>query len=450
MTQSQKVFVTLRKMKTIILTTITATLLTSVSLPLRSANPTPADPFVAVTDQAQAAEWQNCRSVLEVYSMDKNQGRTLLESEPGSGARYRRALEMAKAGSAHLEILSGLTTKSGNKCVLEAVNEIPSPLKAQPAISKTSAPEASEIQVQLAGDILEFDVLLNADRRTSDVNIVTQRVSFLGFETIGTAPSSPATAQARFSTRRSTYSGNLPVGEPFFLGSFGSAEVEDSVRLAFLHLFVVQPTAEEQKRVVQAKQWALEYSFYAVQSALAREILLAPELGAPWAKLQAAQEHARFEQLISLSATNGPRVLAEQIQKISYAANPWGGDLGTPKPGTGTSSKPSTPAVTSSLSTRNVGTTVELEATANGVSGGGIDLIHALNRTSHLGELKAEGMPASSMPVPWFEVQKILSCQTVLPGTPNLVGTFNPSPAGPRNEEGRTWLVFVRATPNVP
>ena len=62
--------------------------------------------------------------VLEVYALDKNDALAVLESERGSAARYRRVTDLAKTGKARLEILTALTSKSGQRAVVEAIDEL--------------------------------------------------------------------------------------------------------------------------------------------------------------------------------------------------------------------------------------------------------------------------------------------------------------------------------------
>jgi hypothetical protein len=67
--------------------------------------------------------------------------------------------------------------------------------------------------------------------------------------------------------------------------------------------------------------------------------------------------------------------------------------------------------------------------------------------------LKTTGIAARYPAQPLFESRKVTTSQTLLAGRQMLIGTFNPPGAdgvNDRADTGRTWLVFVRATPNEP
>src|SRR6185312_11967592 len=66
----------------------------------------------------------NCVVVLEIYSLNKGEAVALLGTESGSGSRYRHVLDLTKAGKARLQILTALTTKSGQRAVVEAIDEV--------------------------------------------------------------------------------------------------------------------------------------------------------------------------------------------------------------------------------------------------------------------------------------------------------------------------------------
>ena len=52
----------------------------------------------------------NCVIVLEVYALDRNAARDVLESTRGDKARYQRVRDLQQNGKARLEILSAVTT----------------------------------------------------------------------------------------------------------------------------------------------------------------------------------------------------------------------------------------------------------------------------------------------------------------------------------------------------
>jgi len=75
-----------------------------------------------------------------------------------------------------------------------------------------------------------------------------------------------------------------------------------------------------------------------------------------------------------------------------------------------------------------------------------------VNSESNLGNLKTGHAPMF-LDQPLLQTRKVTTNQTLTAGRHILVGTFNPpgaSGVNDREDDGRTWLLFVRALPNDP
>jgi type II secretory pathway component GspD/PulD (secretin) len=102
--------------------------------------------------------------------------------------------------------------------------------------------------------------------------------------------------------------------------------------------------------------------------------------------------------------------------------------------------------------TRYLGVSIEVEpvASADGLT---VDLNEVFQSSAYLGDLKATGAGAAYGPQPIIQTRKCTTAQVIPTGRSVLVGTLNPpvaDGASERTDAGRTWLVFVRATPNDP
>ena len=470
-------------------------------------NKAAADPFVknpgepAAAGQPGAAPWRNCVLVLEAYALDKNDALAVLESERGSAARYRRITELAKTGKARLEILTALTTKSGQRAIVEAIDEVRYPTEfAKPAAKGgIAAPTAHE--TRNVGDTLELEVILGPEGRACDLNLVPQHIGLLGFREIAAMADDSPISQPLFSAQRITTQTTFSVNEAHYLGSLSPATghgaagggAASEMWLAFVRTNMVGPTADEMKPPAKPMDWAvlnLEYSIYSLDRAAAREILVAPPaLQAPWKSLQAllAEKKARFEHLVSMQTKSGQRAVTEEVQELRYAteyapaarptieetshrtATTEPGKPEKQKPGeqekgvatkttettTTTRSIPNsepTPGSPSAFGTRNIGVTVEVEPVI-GPDGLSINLNQVVQSVTLLGDLKTAGLAARYPAQPLFETRKVTTNLTLLVGRQMLIGTFNPPGADGVNERadtGRTWLLFVRASPNEP
>lgn len=491
---------------TLLLLAAAALFATTPPLPAQT-NTAAADPFVknpgdpAAASAKGAAPWQNCMLVLEVYALDKNDALPVLESERGSAARYRRVTDLAKTGKARLEILTALTSKSGQRAVVEANDEVRYATEFAKPVAKGGLAAPTAFEMREVGDTLEFETVLGPDGRTSDLNLVPQHTGLLGFRDIGAMADDSPVSQPLFNTQKITTSTTFPANEAHFLGSLSPATGHGAANggagsemwLAFVRMNVVGPTADEMKPPAKPMDWSalnLEYSIYSLDRAAAREILAgSPAIQAPWKNLQAllAEKNARFEHFVSVQTKSGQRAVAEEVQEVRFASEyapaafptmaetshrtattesgkpeqqklgeqPKGVATTTTETTTVTRSIPNaepTPGSPSAFETRSSGVTVEVEPVI-GADGLSIDLNHVVQSVTLLGDLKTTGIAARYPAQPLFESRKVTTSQTLLAGRQMLIGTFNPPGAdgvNDRADTGRTWLVFVRATPNEP
>ena len=144
------------------------------------------DPFVKDSSGGDAANDPdsalNCQVIYETYVLDKSDAQVLLETERSGAARYRRVQDLVQEGKARLENLMGYTGRSGQRSVVEAVDEVRYAggiCTAEPIRRACSFPTAWE--TRNVGDTLEVEPVIQPDGRTCDLNLAPQRVSLVGF-----------------------------------------------------------------------------------------------------------------------------------------------------------------------------------------------------------------------------------------------------------------------------
>jgi hypothetical protein len=463
-------------------------------------NPIAGDPFVKNADPAPAGaeefQWKNAVLVLEVYALPKGDALAILESERGSAARYQRVLDLAKTKKARLEILTALTTKSGNRAVTESIDEVRYPTEFEPGAAKGAPAVASAFETRNVGDTLEFELVIGPDGHTCDLSLVPARVSLAGFRELAAAPGDPAVARPRFTSQRLTTNTTLESDDPHYLGTFtppsenGIADgAAAEIWLTFLRVHVHGPAAGEVKPPAKPFNWGalnLEYSVYSLDRAQAREILIAmPTLEAPWEKLQGLlrDKQAQFEHLVAIKTKSGQRAVNQESDELGYVSeySPPGHTRTTETTNRSTTTQPGvdprdnakkaqattttetttikrdipngdgTPGAPSAIETRSLGLTLEVEPII-GPDGLTIDLSHVVNSAAHLGNIKT-GQAPMFLDQPLFQTRKVTTNQTITAGRHILVGTFNPpadNGVNDREDDGRTWLLFVRALPNDP
>jgi len=469
--------------------------------PAPATSAAPADPFVKNPADPKAATandlWVDCFTIFEVYALDKHDALSVIEGERGGAARYRRVTELAKAGKARLTTLTALTTKSGQRAVVEDIDEVRFPTEFMPPAGNQGLAFPTAWETRNAGDTLELEPVVANDGQTVDINLVPQHVSLFAFRDEQARAVDAAISQPIFHTQKLTTSITAYNGEPLFLGTYTppANNPEDpkatETWLAFLRADMQGPTAQELKAVARppapGNQLQLEYSIYSVERNAAHDLLAAPlPVGGAWEKLQPLIKgnQARFEHLTTLFVKSGQRSLAEEIREERYwtELTPGGRpsaietttrtvtagpseDLTKPNQKRDYSKNttttehtsvsreipdaPPTPGWVTAFETRNVGTTVEVEPVV-GPDGVTIDINHVVSQTTLLGKLKAPGIAEKYPWQPLFETRKLTSAQSILLGVHTFIGTLNPpgeDGVNDRVDSGRTWLLFLRATP---
>lgn len=432
------------------------------------------DPFVKGADgDKSAAVSQNEESpemalVFDVYSLNRNDAAALFASEPGSIARYRRVLEMEKAGRAHLQTLSALTTRSGQRALIESIEEV--------RYATAFGPTPMAWETRNAGDTFEVEPVVGPDGKICDINLVPTRINLEGFRDDAGATDDSPTSQPVFHTQKITTSVAAMSGEPFYLGTFtpppvkASAQGEASaeVWLAFLHAKAKQlpPTDPKKPFPDGPVMVSLIYSCYSLERDAARDILVTPSSAdAPWEKVEAllAEKKAQLEFVTSVRSKSGQRAVTEEVQEVRYMTEyTQSSQAIASESGAITNSKGETsnltishtppnaqriPGYASKFDTRNAGITVEFEPAIR-PDGQRIELNEVVQNVGFLGMLKVPGIGGHYPSQPLFQTSKVTTTQMVLSGKTAFVSTLNPPGAdgvNGRTDTGRTWLLFVHA-----
>jgi hypothetical protein len=207
----------------------------------------------APAENAPVSTVMNCVIVLEVYALDRNTARDLLESIHGDKARYERIRDLQKTGKARLDILSAVTTRSGQRAVVESNDSVRFPTDfAAPAAEGRPAIPAT-IEERSVGDALEVEAVIAPDSRFCAVSLVPRRTSLLGFRDLGGMAGDRSVGQPLFATQRITTNTTLPANKAHYLGTFSvsTREVlapdreESEISLAFVRANLVGPIVEK-------------------------------------------------------------------------------------------------------------------------------------------------------------------------------------------------------------
>lgn len=407
---------------------------------------TPLDPVLE-------PQWINSMLILEIYAMPREEALRLLEGLTGHAARYARALELARNGKARLETLTALAAKSGQRAVSQSFDEVRYPTSFAAPAGKGGLAAPVTYEVRDVGDSLEEERVMEPGGLRCDVSLTPLHVSLNGFRDIPAMAGDSPVSQPVFGVRKLAGNTFVDTQAPHFLGTLNAfpdrnAGGGDEARVAFLRVNTAPP-APAAKPVVPEPEWRdveVEFSFYSLPRAAAREIIVASrETTEAWAKMQAlpADQQARCEHLISVKCRNGQREAIGELEETSFATAYEPSREGT---------KGLEPGYPASLEKQATGYSITLDILA-GMDLRSVTLSYEVSYTSHLGPLKAAGVAAEYPAQPLFETRKITSSMDSVGGEHNFLGTFNPPGVDGVNERadtGRTWMVFARPLPLAP
>ena len=458
--------------------------------------PEPGDPFVkggtspkkrATKPDEAAPRPVNYQVLLETFDLSREDFLGLLDGPGDDEARYRRVAEWMAGGRAKLVTFTALTARSGQRVVAESFDEVISATEFDPPVAEEDAAFPMSFETRNAGETLELELTVGEDGRRANVSIVPNFCRLVKFADDFGSPgrTNSAVSQPRFATRKLTTNAALTMNHPRLLGTLSAAgedgAVAGQVRVAFLSVRPqVLPVAKPEAPVPGSNLLRVEYTFFSLDRAAARELWLAkPEPQTCYDALRAlvAEKKARLEHASINVMLSGNRTATEETEESRYAAEFHPPAIpGAAEGNSGNSSAPAAekdkvpttastasvrlatapgvwpkkamiPANGSAFETRNVGFTSEIEPVL-GEDGATVDMNCALNFTRHLGSLEVTGIAKSYPPRPLFEVRKFTGSQTATVGQQQFLSTFNlpvESGVNGRKDDGRVWLGFVRA-----
>jgi hypothetical protein len=381
---------------------------------------------------------------VEVYALAQEDAAQLLELSGSGETRHEAVLALARANKARLETLMCCGDLSGQRAVVEAVDEVR--YGAEYESGMPQFPRAFE--TRNAGDTVEFEPTVSADGRLCDLNMVLQRVQLRGILPVYAHQPTPI-AQAQFLSAKFTSSMTLDVGLMEFLGSLSRPPQSEpaagqEVRLAFGRIDSIDVGTDSlhvnpwAKPSLAAANVELTVTYYSLDREMARQILgrdLDGENCYDAVKVLAGKNQAKLERLAVIKTKSGQRAVVQEADEVRYPA---GYSLLTGSGGANAASQPNT------FETRNCGLTVEVEPTV-GPSGKVLNLDIVPQVVSYLGDLQGGPQP---LPQPLFATRKLTTSINIPIGGHALLGTASDPGAdgvNGRKDTGRTWLCFVQA-----
>jgi len=425
----------------------------------------PADPFIRQQQNAKTAPGPatqpadassapvNLLSVIETWTLKQSDLLSLLEADGDDTARYARVEGLAKSGKAKLSGLVALTSKSGQRSVVESIDEVryATEFATPAAVGEIAYPAAWT--TRNVGDTLEIESVVGPNGTTIDVNLVPQTVRLAGVDEWRAEAGGVPTPSLKFETEKVVTSLPVQDGRPALLATATpalaapDAHGERTVRIQWLRVMVQKtpPPAAPRK---DADDVRVELLLYSLDRTSARRILAD--------SADSAQSHAAVRELVgkgeaqlevlsALVTKSGQRAVLEENAEVTYPTEGKAPSVET-RPG---SPPVRQPAAWHSFETRNTGVTMEIE-TVVGEEGRFVD-INIVPQVVQLGGMLEFGGIAAKYPAqPLFTTRKITTSATSGLGVPVFLGTMSyPRENGvnARKDDERTFLAYVRVTP---
>jgi hypothetical protein len=429
------------------------------------AAPPPGDPFIRQQQSAkntpdpanQPAEASgppvNLLSVIETWTLNQKDLLSLMEADGDETARYARLEGFAKSGKAKLSGLIALTSKSGQRSVVEAIDEVryATEFVAPAAVGDIAYPAAWT--TRNVGDTLEIEPVLGPNGTTIDVNLVPQTVRLAGIDEWRAEVGGVPTASLKFEAEKVVTSLPVENGRPALLATATpalaapDAHGERNVRIQWLRV-MVQKTPPPAAPGKDAGDVRIELLLYSLDRESARRILAG--------SADSAQSHAAVRELVgkgeaqlevlsALVTKSGQRAVLEEQAEVTY---PTQGKAPSVEMRTG-SPPVRQPASWNSFETRSTGVTMEIEPVV-GEDGRFVDINIVPQVVQLNGMLELGGIAAKYPSQPLFTTRKITTSATSGLGVPVLLGTMSyPRENGvnARKDDHRTFLAYVRVTP---
>lgn len=408
---------------------------------------------------------QSLAFTFEVYALSQDDAAQVLEESGTGEARHAAVLALMKEGKAHLETLLSCVTKSGQRAVIESVDEVRYGTDSRGTRMVDGSIFSYDFETRNVGDTLEFEPTESPDGKFCDLNFVPQRVRLLGFSDVSGNLQKPlAVAAPEFQTGKITTAITMVMGESEFLGTMSNPpQLDDAeqkapgneTRLAFGRMdstYTGSASVDTARPEVPTNippiplNIELELSFYSLDREAARQILsegFKDESCYNAVKALAGKNEAKLERVAVLKTKLGQRAVVEEVKEVRYATG-----FGLGSSGTNASASAKADVVPTAFETRNAGLTLEVEPTLDS-SGKVLDINMVPQLVSYEGDLRRSDGGAQVEPQPLFETRKIVTALDTPIGEHAFIGTYSdPGDDGVngRKDTGRVWFGFIRGT----
>jgi len=412
-------------------------------------DPQSGNPVTPPFGAAQSVAARNVFTSIETWALSQSDFSAYLEEPASNVARYERLEALARSGKAKLTNLIALNTKSGQRGVVECIDEVRYPTEFAPPARAGEAAYPTAFETRNTGETLELEPIVSRDGKI-EVNLVPQTVRFEGFLDWSPEAKAVPTGLAQFRTERFTTSVQVTSGQPVFLSTATPRLPDENpgpkpirVRVIRTSVQPVSP-APPTPGPVQAR---VEFLVYAMDRDAARRILNGSANSAEsYAAVQAlvAKGAAQLETASAFVARSGQRAVNQENTEFSFPS-------GFTPPKFDSQSVPREnrqPPVINQHETRQTGVTVEIEPVFS-PDARIVDINVVPKIVRFAGLLKAGGGAAKYPAQPVFATRMVTTSASTTPGVPVLLGTLSqPADTGvnDRKDDGRTSLAYIRVT----
>lgn len=432
-------------------------------LPDGAGNVSPTDPFAkgggAGAGSALAnpsARPTNLLTIVETWKLSSADFLILLDESANSNISHDRVRELAAQNKASLQNVMAIATRSGQRAVIEAIDEVRIPSEYQQPIAEGEIAFPKSVQTWEVGDSFELETVLSEDGKLGDLSTVIQSRRLASIRPARSEPEAMPVPVGDLTIEKITTSMNLPIKHPRFIGNLTRitgrevAPVAEAT-LAFVRMDSDTLTTDRAIPAVPGGNIRIDLMLFKIGRSSAQAILR--ETGDS-AKIYAATRElvakgtGELEMHGSIIMRSGQRSVMECQTPVQFSTAHFIPERVSKSGGEGPARTIRLPASPSEFETRTVGLTLEVESVID-QDGQTVELSIAPRAIGYRGGLK---MPPEFMRYPeqpLFEARNLTTAINVLNGAPGFLGTMNhPRDNGvnDRADDGKTVMAFVRAT----
>ncbi len=373
----------------------------------------------------------------------------------GGADLYSSVRKLVAEGTAVLESLTAVPTRSGQRATSESVQELIYPTEFVPPVEGRTQGYPSALEMRPLGERIELDPVEMEDGKKVYVTFSQEIVRLARFDAARGDAAAAGELVPQFSARKIVSYFHARMGVPTFVGTLNAprgtgvaeAQGDGTGSVTFMTARPSVPLAPQSAPAAPLSDdpvhLQLVFRFWSLPREKARDLMEETVDGdALLRKVKALPgEAATLERLMTVITRSGQRCKTDEQVLWRY-----GTEFNPPQVAV-EGSGPVVPAGATKFESRPVGWSIELEPVLL-PDGRHVDLSLVPEHVRYLGRTTGHPLLERYQEQPLFATQLLRASVSAVVGSHTFLGTLNPpgdTGMPGSKDDGRTWFVFVKA-----